>query len=97
MMTTLFKITSAVTDGTTLSVSAKGCIQVGTRTDEKGNSIPIITCRTVSVSILEADLPKSEKINYIQQKVEEAYNALSDLTIVKQLIGNQWTILSKLK
>ena len=88
---TTFKITSAITDGTTLSVSAKGCIQIGTRTDEKGNSIAIISCRTVSISIPEADLPEIKKLNYIKQKVEEAYDALPDLSVVKVLIGKQWT------
>lgn len=85
-----FKILSATTDGMFLSVSAKGCIQIGIRTDENGNSIPIITCRTMSISIPIADLPKSGKLQDIKQKVEEAYNALPDLTLVKQLIGNQW-------
>lgn len=88
---TTFKITSAITDGTTLSVSAKGCIQTGTRLDENEISIPIITCRTVSVSLLEKDLPEQKKLAYIKQKVEEAYDALPDLAVVKQLIGKQWT------
>lgn len=87
---TTFKITSAITDGTTLSVSAKCCIQIGTRTDEEGNSIAIINCRTVNVSILEAELPATKKLNYIKQKVEEAYGALPDLSVVKMLIGKQW-------
>lgn len=88
---TTFKITSATTDGVTLSISAEGCIVVGTRTDEECNSIPIITCRNVSVSILEVDLPETGKLNYIEQKVEEAYAELPDLAVVKQLIGKQWT------
>ena len=90
-----FKITAATTDGTILSISAKGCIQIGTRTDEKRNSIPILNCRTVSVSILEADLPETGKLNYIKQKVEEAYAELPDLTVVKQLIGEQWIHVTK--
>ena len=85
-----FKITSAITNGITLSVSAKCCIQTGTRLGENEISIPIITCRSVSVSILEADLPAQKKLAYIKQKVEEAYDALPDLTVVKQLIGKQW-------
>ena len=88
---TTFKITSAMTDGTTLSVSAKCCIQIGTRTGENGNSIAIKSCRTVSASILEADLPETKKLNYIKQKVEEAYDALPDLSVVKMLIGKQWS------
>lgn len=89
---TKFKIISAITDGTTLSVSAKGCIQIGTRLDEEGNSIKIMDCRTVSISILEGDLPAQNKLAYIKQKVEEAYDALPDLTVVKQLICKQWTM-----
>ena len=88
---TTFKITSAITDGITLLVSAKCCIQIGTRTDENGNTLPILNCRTVSISILEADLPETKKLNYIKQKIETAYDALPDLSVVKILVGKQWT------
>ena len=89
---TQFKIISAITDGTTLSLSAEGCIQIGTRTEEGGRIIPITSCRNVGfISVLETDLPETGKLNYIKQKVEEAYAELPDLSVVKQLIGKQWT------
>lgn len=89
---TTFKITSATTDGTTLSVSAKGDIQIGIRNDEKGKSISIIASRSLNISILEGDLPETEKeqLSYIKSKVEEAYDALPDLTLAKQIIGKEW-------
>jgi hypothetical protein len=86
-----YKIISTVTDGTTLTVGAKGCEQIGTRKDEHGNSIPISKCRSVSVAILIADLPKSDKLTYIKTAIETAYAALPDETLVKSLIGKKWT------
>ena len=44
-MVTQYRITSAITDGTNLTIVAKCCEQIGTRKDEHGNSIPIIKCR----------------------------------------------------
>ena len=89
-MTIGYKITSAITDGTTLTVGAKGCEQIGTRKDEHGNNIPIIRCRHVSVEILIADLPESNKLAYIKTQIETAYAALPDETLVKSLIGKTW-------
>lgn len=86
-----YKITSAVTDGTTLTIGAKGCEQIGTRKDEHGNSIQIIRCRSVSVAILIVDLPESNKLAYIKTAIETAYTALPDETLVKSLIGKKWT------
>ena len=91
-MATKFKITSATTDGTTLSISAKACIQIGTRNGAKGESIPIIACRSVNILILTVDMPETGRLNYVKQKVEEAYAELPDLTVVKQLIGKHWII-----
>ena len=88
---TTFKIIMATMDGITLSISAKGCIQTGTRNDEYRKEIPIDYCRGVSVLIPIADLPEKDKLVYIKQKVEDAYNALPDETIVKQLIDKRWT------
>lgn len=89
---TTFEITMATTDGTTLSIAAEGCIQISTKNDEHGVQIPIIYCRSVSVTISIADLPPLDKLAYIKQQVEAAYDALPDETLVKQLIGKQWTI-----
>ena len=87
---TTFKITMATTDGTALSIAAKGCVQTGTRQGEHGNPIAIMYCRTVSVTILIGDLPPTNKLAYIKQQVETAYDDLPDETIVEQLIGKQW-------
>ena len=88
---TTFKITIAATDGTILSISAKGCIQTGTRNDEHNNEIPLIYCRNMSITILITDLPVTGKFAYIKQQVEDAYDALPNEVLVKQLIGKQWT------
>ena len=89
-MTVQYKITSAITDGTTLTVIAKCCEQIGTRKDEHGNPIPIIRCRNVTVVILIEDLPATDKLAYIRDQIETAYNALPDETLVKVLIGKTW-------
>lgn len=86
-----YRITSAITDGTTLTVGAKGCEQIGTRKDEHGNIIPIIRCRTVTVKILILDLPETGKLAYVAGQIETAYAALPDETVVKSLIGKTWT------
>lgn len=91
-MATKFKITSAMIDGMTLLISAKVCLQIGTRNDAKGKTIPIIACRSVTISISTVDMPETGKLNYIKQKIEEAYAELPDLTVVKQLIGKHWII-----
>ena len=89
-MVTQYKITSAITDGTQLTVITKCCEQIGTRKDEYGNSIPIIKCRNVTVVILIADLPGTGKLTYIKNEIETAYAALPDETLVKSLIGKTW-------
>ena len=89
-MATQYKITSAITDGTQLTVITKCCEQIGTRKDEHGNSIPIIKCRNVTVVILIADLPGTGKLTYIKNEIETAYEALPDETLVKSLIGKTW-------
>jgi len=90
-MVTQYKITSAITDGTNLTLRAKCCEQIGTRKDEYGNSIPIIRCRIVTVVILITDLPETGKLGYIKAQIETAYAALPDETLVKSLIGRTWT------
>jgi len=90
-----YKIISAISDGETLTVSAKGCEQIGTRKDEHGKSIQIIKCRSVNVAILIADLPKSDKLAYMKTQIETAYAALPDETLVKSLIGRKWAEGSK--
>jgi len=89
-MVTQYKITSAITDGTNLTIIAKCCEQIGTRKDEHGNSIPIIKCRNVTVVILIEDLPETGKLTYIKNEIETAYEALPDETLVKSLIGKTW-------
>lgn len=79
-MVTQYKITSAITDGTQLTVIAKCCEQIGTRKDEYGNTIPIIKCR----------IPGTGKLTYIKNELETAYEALPDETLVKLLIGKTW-------
>ena len=86
-----YKITSAITDGTTLTIIAKCCKQIGTRKDAYGNTIPVIKCRNVTVAILIEDLPPTGKLNYIKQEIETAYDALPDETLVKSLIGKTWS------
>jgi len=88
---TQYKITSAITDGTQLTVITKCCEQIGIRKDEHGNSIPIKRCRNVSVVILIVDLPGTGKLGYIKTQIETAYAALPDETLVKQLIGKMWS------
>ena len=89
-MVTLYKVTSAITDGTNLTLRAKCCEQIGTRKDEYGNSIPIKRCRNVTVVILIADLPGTGKLAYIKNEIETAYDALPDETLVHSLIGKTW-------
>lgn len=86
-----YRITSAITDGTNLTIIAKCCEQIGTRKDEHGNSIPIIRCRKLTVVILIEDLPATGKLGYIKTQIETAYEALPDETLVKQLIGKTWS------
>jgi hypothetical protein len=90
-MTTQYKIISAITNGTELTIVTKCCEQIGTRKDEHGNSIPIIKCRNVTVVILIEDIPATGKLGYIQTQIETAYEALPDETLVKQLIGKTWS------
>jgi hypothetical protein len=90
-MTVQYRITSAITDGTQLTVITKCCEQIGTRKDEHGNSIPIIRCRNVTVVILIEDLPETGKLGYIKTQIETAYEALADETLVKSLIGKTWS------
>jgi hypothetical protein len=85
-----YKIISAITDSTTLSISAKGCEQIGTRKDEHGNSIPIIRCKSVTIAILIADLPEKDKLSYIKTQIEAAYDALPSETLIKALMGKTW-------
>lgn len=89
-MVIAYKITSVVSDGTTLTMGAKGCEQIGTRKDEFSKNIPIIKCRSVSVTILIVDLPKSDKLTYIKALLETAYAALPDETLVKSIMGKNW-------
>ena len=89
-MVTQYRITSAITDGTNLTIRVKCCEQIGTRKDEHGNSIPIIRCRNVTVVILITDLPGTGKLAYIKNEIETAYDALPDETLVKLLIGKTW-------
>lgn len=86
-----YRITSAITDGTELTIITKCCEQIGTRKDEHGNSIPIILCRNVTVVILIEDLPVTGKLDYIKAQIEAAYDALPDETLVKSLIGKTWS------
>ncbi len=90
-MTAQYKITSAITNGTELTIIAKCCEQIGTRKDEHGVGIPIIRCRNVTVVILIEDLPISGKLGYIKTQIETAYDALPDETLVKSLIGKTWS------
>lgn len=87
---TQYRISSAITDGTNLTVITKCCEQIGTRKDEHGNSIPIKRCRNVTVVILITDLPGTGKLGYIKTQIETAYDALPDETLVKSLIGKTW-------
>lgn len=87
---TTFKIIAATTDGTNITLSAKGCVLKGMRTDEYGNKIQIIACRGISVVIAIADLPPTEKWAYIKQQIENAYDALPNETLIKSLIDKQW-------
>jgi len=89
-MATQYKIISAITDGTQLTVIAKCCEQIGTRKDEHGNSIPIIRCRSITVVILIEDLPGTGKLAYIKTQIETVYAALPDESLVKSLIGKTW-------
>ena len=89
-MPTQFKITSAITDGTELTIHTRCCEQIGTRKDEYGNPVPIIKCRNVTVVILIEDLPGTGKLAYIRNEIETAYDALPDETLVKSLIGKTW-------
>jgi len=89
-MATQYKIISAITDGTELTIRAKCCEQIGTRKDEHGNSIPIIQCRNVAVVIFIEDLPETGQLTYIKTQIETAYEALPDETLVKVLIGKTW-------
>ena len=89
-MTVQYKITSAITDDTQLTVAVKCCEQIGARKDEHGDSIPIIRCRKIRVVILIEDLPKIGKLTYIKTQIEAAYDALPDETLVKSLIGKTW-------
>ena len=89
-MTVQYKITSAITDGTALTVIAKCCEQIGVRKDEHGNPIPIIRCRNVTVVILIEDLPATGKLTYMKNGIETAYDALPDESLVKVLIGKTW-------
>jgi uncharacterized protein YlzI (FlbEa/FlbD family) len=88
---TQYKITSAITNGTELTVNAKCCEQIGTRKSEYKDDIPIIRCRNDTVVILIADLPKTDKLGYIKTQIETAYEALPDETLVKLLIGKTWS------
>ena len=90
-----YKITSAITDGTALTIIAKCCEQIGTRKGEYGNSIPIIRCRNVTVVILIEDLPTTDKLAYIKNQVEAAYKSLPDESLVKSLIGKKWEVEAK--
>jgi len=90
-MVTQYKTTSAITDGTNLTINARCCEQTGTRKDEHGNSIPIIYCRYVTGVILIADLPETGKLGYIKTQIETAYAALPDEILVKSVIGKTWT------
>jgi hypothetical protein len=90
-MTTHYKITSAITNGTELTIITKCCEQIGARKDEHGNPIPIIQCQNVTVVILIEDLPATGKLDYIKTQIETAYGALPDETLVKQLIGKTWS------
>jgi hypothetical protein len=90
-MATHYKITSAITDGTNLTVISKCCEQIGTRKDEHGNDIAIIQCRNVTVVILIEDLPATGKLGYIKTQIETAYEALPDETLIKSLIGKTWS------
>ena len=87
---TEFEIISATTDRTTLFLAAEGCVELGTRNDENGNLIPIMQCRGITVSILITDLPVQGKLAFIKSQIEIAYAALPDLTLVKQLIRENW-------
>lgn len=90
-MTVEYRITSAITNGTGLTIITKCCEQIGTRKDEHGNSIPIIRCRNVTVVILIEDLPATGKLGYIKTQIVAAYEALPDETLVKSLIGKTWS------
>jgi len=88
---TQYKVTSAITDGTNLTVITKCCEEIGTRKDELGNKIPIKRCRNVTVVILIADLPGTGKLSYIKTQIETAYDTLPDETLIKSLIGKTWS------
>ena len=90
-----YKITSAITDGTQLTVAVKCCEQIGARKDEHSNSIPIIQCRSIPVVILIEDLPATGKLTYIKNEIETAYDALPDESLVKSLIGKKWEVEAK--
>lgn len=90
-MTIHYRIISAITDGTDLTIVAKCREQIGTRKGEGNIDIPIYNFRNVSVVICIEDLPENNKLTYIQQQVEAAYAALPNETLVKQLIGKTWS------
>ena len=94
-MTVKYKIASAITDDTQLTVAVKCCEQIGIRKDEHGNPIPIIRCRNVTVVILIEDLPTTDKLAYIKNQVEAAYKSLPDESLVKSLIGKKWEVEAK--
>ena len=94
-MVTQYRVTSAITDGTALTVIAECCEQIGVRKDEHGNPIPIIRCRNVTVVILIEDLPATGKLTYIKNEIETAYDALPDESLVKSLIGKKWEVEAK--
>ena len=94
-MTVQYKITSAITDDTQLTVAVKCCEQIGARKDEHGTSLPIIRCRNVTVVILIEDLPATGKLTYIKNEIETAYDALPDESLVKSLIGKKWEVEAK--
>jgi hypothetical protein len=90
-MATQYRITSAITNGTELTLIAKCCEQIGTRKDEHANPIPIIRCRNITVVILIEDLPATGKLDYMKTQIETVYEALPDETLVKQLLGKTWS------
>ena len=90
-MVTRYKITSAITDGLDLTITAKCSEPTGTRKDEFGKGIAILKYRDVTVVIPITDLSKSNKLVYIKTQIELAYDALPDETLVKSLIGKVWS------
>lgn len=71
-----YKIMSANSDGENLKVSVQVREQIGTKNDEFGNEIPMISTENVGVAIPIAELPTKQKKAYVMNKLKLAYNQM---------------------